>query len=80
VRPKLLEIAHVYAQKVTAEVRRMDTEAMENMKQQGLVTVHGDAPDFAKAAEATWKVVRGRVVPAALFDEVQKLVLEARKK
>jgi TRAP-type C4-dicarboxylate transport system substrate-binding protein len=80
VRPKLLELSSVYAKKVAAEVRRMDTDALTNMNQQGLVTVHGDAIDFAKAAEATWKVVRGRVVPTATFDEVQKLVLEARKK
>jgi TRAP-type C4-dicarboxylate transport system substrate-binding protein len=80
VRPKLLELSRAYAQKIAAEVRRMDTDALTNMNQQGLVTVHGDAIDFAKAAELTWKVVRGRVVPAATFDEVQKLVLEARKK
>jgi TRAP-type C4-dicarboxylate transport system substrate-binding protein len=78
VQPKLLELANVYGKKISIEVRKMDADALTNMKQQGLVVVTPpDAAKFADAAKATYKVVRGRVVPADVFDEVQKLVNEA---
>jgi TRAP-type C4-dicarboxylate transport system substrate-binding protein len=78
VRPKLLEISHEYAKKIAAEVRRMDTEALENMSKQGLVVVKPvDPKAFQAAAEKAYSVVRGKVVPADAFDEVKKLVDEA---
>jgi TRAP-type C4-dicarboxylate transport system substrate-binding protein len=81
VRPKLLEISREYAKKIALEVRRMDSDALENMKKQGLVTVAPKDPqDFVKAAEDSYKVVRGHVVPAEIFDEVKKLVAEAHAK
>ena len=77
-RPKLLEIAREYAKKIDAEVRRMDTEALSNMVKQGLVVVKPQDPgSFAQAAQKTYGVVRGKVVPAETFDEVKKLVAEA---
>jgi TRAP-type C4-dicarboxylate transport system substrate-binding protein len=78
VRPKLIEISREYSKKIGAEVRRMDSEALDNMVKQGLVVVKPTAPaDFAKAAQKTYDIVRSRVVPAATFDEVKKLVDEA---
>jgi TRAP-type C4-dicarboxylate transport system substrate-binding protein len=78
VKPKLLALARDYGKKISVEVRRMDAEALSNMKQQGLVVVKpADEADFMKAAKKTWTVVRGKVVPADIFDEVQKLVNEA---
>jgi TRAP-type C4-dicarboxylate transport system substrate-binding protein len=80
-RPKLLEISHEYAKKISAEVRRMDTDALKTMKQQGLVVVKPvNLPEFEKAAKATWTVIRGKVVPAETFDEVKRLVEEYRQK
>ncbi|MDB4964644.1 MAG: dicarboxylate transporter-DctP subunit [Myxococcales bacterium] len=77
-RPKLLEISHEYGKKIAVEVRRMDTEAMENMAKQGLVTLKpADPQAFYKAAERAYPAVRGKVVPAEMFDEVKKLVAEA---
>ena len=65
--------------KIAAEVRRMDGEALENMVKQGLVVVKPTDPaDFFKAAQKTYGVVRGKVVPAETFDEVRKLVEEAK--
>jgi TRAP-type C4-dicarboxylate transport system substrate-binding protein len=78
VRPKLIEIAREYAKKIDAEVRRMDGEAMTNMAKQGLVRVKPqDVQAFAQAAQKSYRVVRGKVVPAETFDEVKKLVDEA---
>ena len=77
-RPKLLEIAHEYSKKIADEVRRMDADALTQMKAQGLVVVQPQGlPEFKKAALATWTVIRGKVVPADVFDEVKKLVDEA---
>jgi TRAP-type C4-dicarboxylate transport system substrate-binding protein len=78
-RPKLIEIAREYAKKIGAEVRRMDEEALATMKTQGLSVEKGDSADMMKAAKASWTVIRGRVVPAEIFDEVRKLVDEAHK-
>jgi TRAP-type C4-dicarboxylate transport system substrate-binding protein len=81
VRAKLLDISHEYAQKIAVEVRRMDTEALANMKQQGLEVVKpADVGAFARAAAECSKIIRGRVVPEATFDEVKRLVGEAHAK
>ncbi len=78
-KPKLIEISREYSKRVATEVRRMDTEALENMTRQGLVVVKpADPQDFAKAAQQAYSVVRGKVVPAETFDEVRKLVEEAK--
>ena len=79
--PKLIEITREYSKKVGDEVRRMDTEALANMVKQGLVEVKTtDLAAFDRAAQASYKVIRGKVVPADAFDEVQKLVAEAKAK
>jgi TRAP-type C4-dicarboxylate transport system substrate-binding protein len=73
-RPKLIEIAHQYGKRIDAEVRRMETEAIESMKRDGLKVVQPvDREAFQKAAVAANQIIRGRVVPEAIFDEVQKL-------
>jgi TRAP-type C4-dicarboxylate transport system substrate-binding protein len=77
-KPKLIEITRDYSKRVGAEVRRMDGEALENMVKQGLVQVKTtDLTAFDKAAQNSYKVIRGKVVPAEAFDEVKKLVEEA---
>jgi TRAP-type transport system periplasmic protein len=79
-RPKLIEITRDYSKRVGAEVRRMDTEALANMVKQGLVEVKTtDLAAFDKAAQASYRVIRGKVVPAEAFDEVKRLVDEAHK-
>lgn len=79
-RPKLLAAAKEIGKKIDAEVRRMDGDALKSMQAQGLVVVKTDPAQMMEAAKASWKVIRGRVVPAATFDEVQKLVAEAKAK
>ena len=57
----------------------MDAEELENMSRQGLVGVKpANVQDFARAAQKAYSVVRGKVVPAETFDEVKKLVDEAK--
>jgi TRAP-type C4-dicarboxylate transport system substrate-binding protein len=78
-RPKLIEISREYGKKIGAEVRRMDNEALASMVKDGLVVVKpADPQAFVKAATASYRVVRGRVVPEGPFDEVKKLVEEAK--
>ncbi len=80
VRPKLLQIAHEYGAKIDAEVRKMENDAMTAMKREGLkVVTPVDLPAFQAAATAANGVMRGKVVPAEIFDEVKKLVAEAHQ-
>lgn len=79
-RPKLLAAAKEIGKKIDAEVRRMDSDALKSMESQGLVVVKGDPALMLAAAKASWKIIRGRVVPEATFDEVQKLAAEAKTK
>lgn len=78
-RPQLLAISHDYSRKIAAEVRRMDADALTQMKAQGLQIVEPtDVAAFQRAADAAYQIIRGKVVPAAMFDEVKALVAEAR--
>jgi TRAP-type C4-dicarboxylate transport system substrate-binding protein len=78
-RPKLLEIAEEYARKTRADVRKQNEDAIEQMKKRGLEVVEpGDIEGWQKAAEKAQAVVRGKVVPAGIYDEVIKLRNEYR--
>jgi len=79
VKPKLLEAAKEAGKKIDDEVHRMDNDALKSMEKQGLVIVKGNPAEMEAAAKASWKVVRGKVVPAETFDLVQKLASESRK-
>ncbi len=70
VRPKLLAIAREEGEKIDAEVQKLNTDAIAAMEKQGLQVVKVDQAAWRAAAEKAWPVVRGKVVPAAFFDEV----------
>jgi TRAP-type C4-dicarboxylate transport system substrate-binding protein len=72
IRPKLLAIARELGARVDAEVRKLNDDAIAAMKNQGLQVVKVDPGPWRAAAEKAWPVVRGKVVPAAFFDEVLK--------
>jgi TRAP-type C4-dicarboxylate transport system substrate-binding protein len=61
--------------------RREQQEAVEAMRKRGLV-VHPVTPEveaeWRAMAETLYPQVRGRMVPAAMFDEVQRLLREHR--
>jgi len=80
VRPKLQAIAVELGQKVDAEVKRLNVDAIAAMKKQGLQVVPVDPAPWRTAMEKTWPVVRGGVVPAAAFDEAKAARDACRKK
>jgi TRAP-type C4-dicarboxylate transport system substrate-binding protein len=73
--------AETAGDEIRAQARREMTEAVEAMKKRGLV-VHELTPE----AEAAWRglaesvnfKIRGTLVPADMFDEVQQLLREYR--
>ncbi|HSM93603.1 MAG TPA: TRAP transporter substrate-binding protein DctP [Anaeromyxobacteraceae bacterium] len=70
-RAQLQAIAIDLGKKVDAEVARLNTDAIAAMKKQGLVSVPVDPAPWRAAAEKSWPVVRGGVVPADFFDQVK---------
>ncbi len=63
-REKLLVVAHEQGEKVNADVRKQNDEALEQMKQKGLTVVEPkDLPAWRAAYDAIQGVVRGKVVP-----------------
>ena len=80
VRPKLQAIAVELGQKVDAEVKRLNVDAITAMKKQGLQVVPVDPAPWRTAMEKSWPVVRGGVVPAATFDEAKAARDACRKK
>lgn len=80
-RPKLLELVHEYGKRIDGEVRRMNDDAVSQMKRQGLeVLAPGDVDAWRKLADTANQVVRVRSVPAETFDEVKRLTQEYRSK
>ena len=78
-RPKILALARELGARVDQEVKKVNQDAIEAMKGQGLVLVKVDPAPWQRAAERAWPVARGKVVPADFFDEVLKLRAEALK-
>jgi TRAP-type C4-dicarboxylate transport system substrate-binding protein len=73
VREKLLQIASDYGKKTREDVRKQNEDAIVQMKKRGLNVVAPSAVEaWQKAAEDANVVVRGKVVPAAIYDEVKK--------
>ena len=73
VREKLLEIAEEYGKKTREDVRKQNEDAIVQMKKRGLNVVAPSAIEaWHKAADEANAVVRGKVVPAEIYDEVKK--------
>ena len=70
-RPKLLAIAKELGEKVDAEVRRLNADAVTAMQKQGLSVERTDPAPWRAQMEKSWSVVRGGVVPAEFFDQVR---------
>ena len=78
-REKLLAIAKDSGRKMSVEVRKMNEDSIGQMKAQGLIIDQPtDVAGWRAAGERSWSVVRNKVVPKDLFDEVKRLVLEYR--
>jgi TRAP-type transport system periplasmic protein len=72
VREKLRAAALELGDKVNAEVRRLNADAIAAMQKQGMQVVKTDPAPWRTAMEKTWPVVRGGVVPAEFFDRVRE--------
>jgi len=73
VREKLLQIADDYGKKTREDVRKQNGDAIVQMKKRGLNVVAPSAIEaWHKAADEANAVVRGKVVPADIYDEVKK--------
>ena len=79
-REKLLAIAADYGKRTAADVRKLNDDALTQMKAQGLQVVEtGDKAAWDKAFQKAVPVIRGRVVPNDIYDEVIKLRDQFRK-
>lgn len=70
-REQLAGVARELGHRVDVEVARLNADAIAAMKKQGLTAVPVEAAPWRAAAEKSWPVVRGGVVPADFFDEVK---------
>ena len=79
IRKELLRIAEDYSKRTRDDVRKQNDDAIMQMKKRGLkVNTALDLTGWRQAAERANEVVRGKVVPAEIFDEVKKLRDEYR--
>ncbi|MBN2319271.1 MAG: TRAP transporter substrate-binding protein DctP [Acidobacteria bacterium] len=83
VRKQLLEAAAGAGEKIRASARLEDEESIAAMQKKGLV-VHPVSPEVEKEwlelNDIIYPKIRGNIVPADIFDEVQRLVAEYRAK
>ena len=70
VRGRLVRISRQVGEKIDAEIRRLNADAVEAMKRQGLAVVPVDREQWRPALEKSWTTIRSDVVPADFFDEV----------
>jgi TRAP-type C4-dicarboxylate transport system substrate-binding protein len=78
-RAKLIAIADEEGHKLEAAVSKMNDDAIAQMKAQGLhVNAAEDLPGWRAVAERGWAAIRGKSVPAPVFDEVRRLCEEYR--
>lgn len=80
-RPTLLRLAQETGAKFTPQIRGLETVALDAMVKRGLqiqtLTPQGEQ-EWQQTAEKFYPKIRGTIVPADLFDEVRRLVLEYR--
>ena len=73
VRQELLRIAEDYSKKTREDIRKQNEDAILQMKKRGLnVQKPDDVQAWQDAAEQANAVVRGKVVPAPIYDEVKR--------
>jgi TRAP-type C4-dicarboxylate transport system substrate-binding protein len=80
-RAPLLEAARESGEALRGGIRKMGDDAVIAMQKRGLKVVHADdaaVADWRKEAEAVYPKLRGKMVPADLFDQVQALRDEYR--
>jgi TRAP-type C4-dicarboxylate transport system substrate-binding protein len=82
-REPMLEAARVAGRQLLSEIRRLNDDAIPAMQDRGLNVIQVDETKLAhwrSEADKSYPELRGRYVPADLFDEVQRLRDEFRQK
>jgi TRAP-type C4-dicarboxylate transport system substrate-binding protein len=83
VQKQLRDAASIAGAKIRAADRKEDDESIAAMQKKGLVT-HPVTPqaetEWRQLTKVIYPEIRGKVVPADIFDEVQRLVAEYRAK
>jgi TRAP-type C4-dicarboxylate transport system substrate-binding protein len=69
-RAKLVSLARETGARADLEARRMNDDALAAMTKQGLTVVPVDAAPWRAAMARAHRVLRGHVVPAAFYDEL----------
>jgi TRAP-type C4-dicarboxylate transport system substrate-binding protein len=80
-RDAMLKIARDAGQDLREGIRRMGDDSIAAMQKRRLTVVHADATvlaEWRKEAEGVYPKLRGKTVPADLFDEVRRLRDEYR--
>lgn len=83
VRPALLQASRAAGQKLREVTRKNAARDIESMRRRGLNVVHVDAAgeaEWRKAAENAYPRIRGRVIPAEIFDEARRHLSEYRQR
>ncbi|GAB4366439.1 MAG: TRAP transporter substrate-binding protein [Deltaproteobacteria bacterium] len=73
IRPKILEISRAASDRLRREIRKLNEDALQAMIGNGLKVSHVDpsvAARWRKVVEETFPRVRGKIVPAEVFDAV----------
>ncbi len=81
-RPALLESAREAGRRLREVTRKNAVRDVEAMRKRGLKVIHVDAKieaEWRKAAENAYPWIRGKVIPAEVFDEAKKHLSELRK-
>lgn len=77
--PKLKQIFNELGKQSTDTARKLENDALAEMKKHGLQIVHvTDEPEWYKLLDSIRNVIRGKVVPESTFDEVFRIVKEYR--
>jgi TRAP-type C4-dicarboxylate transport system substrate-binding protein len=73
-RPKILEVSRAASQRLQREIRNLNAEALKAMVENGLKINHVSPSieaEWRKIVEDIYPQVRGKIIPADVFDEVR---------
>ena len=78
-RGRLLKIADEVTAGLNQSSHKLNQDAIETMKKQGLNVIDVDIAPWRATAEKSWPAIREKIVPTAMFDEVVRLTTAARQ-
>ena len=82
VRPRILEVSRDASRRLRREIRTLNEEALKVMKENGLKVEHIPPPaakEWRNVVQEIHPRIRGKIIPADVFDEVRKYRDEFRR-